>query len=314
MMRTLLLSCCLLAGCIVGDEREPETGTLAATWGPYDPQPGHPTQADRDAFVAQISQYAEEGEQRYGTPAADIIAMACNESGFGWTRIALNANNLFGYKWTSYAMAGGRGFWTLEDQPADDPGNQYIDFADRRDAVLYVAQRLATSTRYKPTTDQYSADIANGMDVKSAADRWIYGIASAGYNPYEHYPVTTIKFMNNYRTPSLTRSPTYDLYRYSAEAAPAAWVSIDAPAANAYVAGNVTLTSHASASTTSVQFASRAKGASDWYSLGAATTSPFMRTWATSGYVPNGQYELRAQAYRGTTLVATGVITVTVAN
>jgi hypothetical protein len=308
-------ACVLLAGCIVGsDDPETSPGTLAATWGPYDPKPGHPTEAERDAFVTEISQYAREAEQMYGTPAADVTAMACNESGFGWTKIALNANNLFGWKWYSAETAGGRPPWTLVDQPASDPGNQYVTFSDRRDAVLFVAQKLASNTRYKPHTDRYVSDIGSGVDVKTAADRWIYGVAYAGYNPFEHYPVTTIKFMNNYRTPSATRSPAYDLYRYSPATHPV-WVSIDAPANGGTVSGDVALVSNTGGDTiTSVRFASRAQGATDWYALGEATTAPFTRTWATDPWVSNGTYELKAEAYTGTTLRATGIITVAVAN
>lgn len=47
-----------------------------------------------------------------------------------------------------------------------------VEFADRRDAVLYVASKLAANARYKPHTDRYRADIANGVDVVTAANRW----------------------------------------------------------------------------------------------------------------------------------------------
>ena len=311
-MRISLGCLLLLCGCIVGPDQEPEPGSLAATWGVYDPQPGHPTLADRDAYVADISQYAQEAETMYGTPAAAITAMASNECGFGFTRIALYANNLFGFKWTSYEQAGGRGYYVLENQPASDPGNKYIKFADRRDAVLYVAQRLGTTTRYKPATDRYQSDLANGVDVKPAADRWIAAIAAAGYNPYAHYPTTTINFMNNYRSPSATVSSTYNLYKYS-RINP--WISIDSPVANGVVSGDATIASSVGGGAiTSVKFATRAAGAADWYELGEDTAAPFAKTWATSPWVPNGNYQIKVEAYSGTTLMATGIRGVTVAN
>lgn len=304
----------LLAACIVGDQRESEQEQNADTWGVYDPQPGHPTLVERDRFVAEVSGHAREAEVRYGVPAAAITAMACNESGFGWTRIALYANNLFGWKWYSAESAGGRPGWELVGQPESDPGNLYVDFADRRDAVLFVASKLAANARYKPHTDRYRADIANGVDVVTAANRWIYGIAYAGYNPYEHYPTTTINFMNNYRAPSATFSSSYNLYRLSPVAAQT-WISIDAPAANANVHGDVTLAaSVGDASITAVRFATRAKGATSWYVVGEDDSAPFTRTWATGSWVSNGVYEIRAEAWSGSTLRATGIATVTVTN
>ena len=304
----------LLAGCIVGDQRESADEQAADTWGIYDPKPGHPTTADRDSYVAEIGQYAREAEATYGVPAAAITAMACNESGFGWTRIALYANNLFGWKWTSAETAGGRPPWVLEGQPDWDPNNKYVKFADRRDAVLFVASKLANNARYKPHTDRYVADIASGVNVVTAANTWIRGIAFAGYNPYDHYPTTTIKFMNNYRSPSTTFSPMFNLYELS-PVSEQPWVSIDSPAASAAVAGDVTVSSSVGGgSITSIVFSTRAKGATSWYSLGEDTTPPFSRTWSTAGWVANGAYEIRAEAFSGTTLRATGVISVTVAN
>ena len=87
----LLAVLLLLVGCIVGDEREGLDEQSAENWGIYDPQPGHPTIDERDRFVTEIAPYAQEAEATYGVPAAAITAMACNESGFGWTRIALEA-------------------------------------------------------------------------------------------------------------------------------------------------------------------------------------------------------------------------------
>jgi hypothetical protein len=311
-MKPLILLA-LASGCIVGTHRESDQ-EQAVNWGVYDPQPGHPTVPERDSFVAQIGQYAQEAEAIYGVPAAALTAMACNESGFGWTRIALYANNLFGWKWYSAETAGGRPKWTLEGQPDWDPGKDYIKFADRRDAVLFVAQKLANNARYKPHTDRYINEIAYGVDVKTAANTWIRGIAFAGYNPYEHYPTTTVKFMNNYRSPSTTFSAAYNLYQLS-PALESAWVSIDSPAANTSVGGDVVVVaSVGGVNITSVRFSTRAKGTTTWYSLGEDAAPPFSRTWATDPWVGNGAYEIRAEALSGTTLKATGSIGVTVAN
>jgi hypothetical protein len=310
----LLAVLLLVAGCIVGDQREGMDEQAAETWGVYDPQPGHPTIDERDRFVAEIARYAQDAEAVYGVPAAALTAIACNESGFGWTRIALYANNLYGFKYTTASAAGGRTFYTLVGQPASDPGDRYIAFYDRRDAVMFVGARLGTSTRYKPATDRYQADLAAGVDVKTAANRWIAGIAAAGYNPYSHYTTTTIGFMNNYRAPSATYSAQYNLYRYSPGAVAPVWISIDTPAAYATVFGDVRLATTTGGSVTSVRFATRVKGATQWYTLADDTVPPFAATWATAGWTSNGTYEIKAEAWSGATLMATGMITVTVAN
>jgi hypothetical protein len=307
-------SCVVAAGCIVGEDAESpdEVGTLGATWGPYAPMPGHPTLAERDSFVAEVGPYAQEAERMYGTPAAAITAMTCNEGGFGWTKTAINANNIFGWKWYSADSAGGRPYWVLADQPASDPNNKYVVFSDRRDAVLFVAGKLANNARYKPHTDRYKADLANGIDVRAATNRWIEGIAYAGYNPYAHYPATTIKFMNNYRSPSTTYDAQLNLYKLSTPQV-AAWVSLDAPAANSTVAGDVTLVSSVGGAS-SVKFYVRALGATEWYALGEDTTPPFSRLWATDPWVTNGAYEIKVEAWQAATLRATGIVKLSVAN
>lgn len=67
------------------------------------------------------------------------------------------------------------------------------------------------------------------------------------------------------------------------------------------------------ASITAVRFSTRAKGATPWYVVGEDYSAPFTRTWATT-WVSNGLYEIRAEAWSGSTLRATGIATVTVAN
>lgn len=305
----------LLAGCAIANDVEPQNSLdTGLVWGPYDPQPGHPTLGERDSFVAEVSEYAQAAERQHGVPAAAILAMACNESGFGWTRIALNANNLFGWKWTSLDAAGGREYWVLQEQPASDPNNRYVKFTDRRDAVLFVAEKLATATRYKPTTDRYKSDLENSVAVRTAANRWITGIGAAGYNPSPSYPTTTINFMNDYRAPSATFSSTYNLYHYSPPPA-VVWISIDTPGAGATVAGDVTIASSAGGGTvTSVKFYTRLRGDTAWFALGEDTAPPFARTWATDPWVANGAYDIKAEAWEGGTLRATGVIAVSVQN
>lgn len=72
------------------------------------PEPGHPTAAEKSAFLATNGVVAQGAERTYGIPAAAILAMAAVEGGYGFTRTALFAKNAFGYEFGSSAAAGGQ--------------------------------------------------------------------------------------------------------------------------------------------------------------------------------------------------------------
>ncbi len=302
------------------DEPVVEENTQGATdWGCYSPKPGHPTIAEKDTFVSAIAVFAQEAERTYGAPAAALTAMACNESGFGWTRIGLEANNLFGWKWYSSASADGRDSWTLTCQPDWDPNKKYVVFADKRDSVLFVASKLASLSWYKPVTARYQQDVANGVEIRTAVNRWVAGIQQAGYNPYVSYIQKTESFLNNYRAPSATYSPDFNLYRYSPAGGGGGgdevWISIDSPSSGATVSGEVAFKASVGGGTvTEVKFFSRATGAAEWYGLGSDTSAPYEKTWSTTHWLANGTYELMAEAWNGSTKKATGVIEVQVRN
>lgn len=291
-------------------------GMSSAQWDCYAPQPGHPTSAEKTAFVNEISVYAREAETTWGPPAAALVAMACNESGYGFTRIGLYANNLFGWKYYGSVSAGGRSPYTLSCQPSWDPNNQYVSFPDRRDCVMFVAMKLATMAIYKDDTDRYISDIRGGVSTTTAVNRWVQGIASSGYNPYSTYVSTTQKYLNNYMTPSTTFSSTYNLYKYSPATGSVedVWISIDAPSAGATVAGNVAFNASVGGGTVNtVKFYSQVDGAADWYLINTDTTTPYGCNWATAS-LSDGPYRLKAEAWNGTTLKATGIIKVMVDN
>jgi len=293
------------------------SGTARAQWDCYSPQPGHPTAAEKTAFIEELKLQAQEVEARWGTPAAALLAMAANESGYGFTRIGLYANNLYGWKWTSLEAAGGRSSYVLSCQPSWDPNNKYVSFEDRGDAVQFIGMKLATLARYKPATERYVSDIRAGVAVTTAVNRWVQGIQSAGYNPYASYVTTTVSFLNNYLSPSSTYSSTNNLYKYSpvTGAVEDVWVSIDAPSNGATVSGNVAFNaSVGGGAVDTVKLYTRREGATEWYLLSADTTSPYGATWATSPAVADGAYELKAEAWKGTVLKATGTLRVLVKN
>lgn len=287
-----------------------------AGWDCYAPEPGHPTSTERAAFVHDVKIHAREAEATYGAPAAALIAMAANESGFGYTRIGQFANNLFGWKWYSAEAAGGRSYYTLTCQPSWDPNNKYVRFATRREAVLFIAMKLATLERYKDDTDRYIADIRAGVAVRTAVDRWVAGVQASGYNPYASYVTKTKNFLNNYQAPGGTYSATDNLYQHSPVTGPVqdVWIAIGAPAAGSTVAGAVSLSaSTGGGPVDTVKFLGRPDGGTTWTTICTDTTAPYGCAWSTTS-VADGLRELAAEAWHGGVRKATGVIRVTVKN
>src|SRR3954469_17037404 len=88
-----LLAAAFLAPCLA----------LAAPWGCHATKPGHPTPDERAAFVREVSELAVKAEKTHGVPASALAAIAIAESGYGYTRIALDANNLFAWKFVPAA-------------------------------------------------------------------------------------------------------------------------------------------------------------------------------------------------------------------
>lgn len=298
------------------DDVERLVQAATAGWDCYSPEPGHPTAGEKTAFIEELKTYAREAEATWGTPAAALIAMAANESGFGFTRIGQFANNLFGWKWTSTEAAGGRGYYTLSCQPSWDPGKNYVKFADRRDAVMFIAMKLATLERYRDDTDRYIADVRAGVPVKTAVDRWIAGVQASGYNPYASYVTTTKNFMNNYMSPSATFSATWNTYQHSPVTGPVedVWVAIDAPAAGATIAGTASLAASVGGGTVdTVKMLFRPDGGATWTTICSDSSPPYGCAWST-GVIADGLYQLAAEAWAAGVRKATGIVRVTVKN
>ena len=205
----------------------------AEAWGCYDLKPGHPTASEQRAFVEEVARLATTAEERYGVPAAALLAMAIAESGYGWTRLAINTNNLFAWKHFPGPAAEGRRYWVLECQP-DKPGSRFVVFADRAEAVDFVARQLATSDNYREDTERYRQDraaediraplerlglnqaaLGSGADVVEAVNRWVQGVADPySLNP-EKWSRDVRRIMNDPYAPSDRLSPEHNLYRLS---------------------------------------------------------------------------------------------------
>jgi hypothetical protein len=199
-------------------------------WGCYDPEPGHPTAGERTAFFEKIGEPARLAEQRYGVPAAGLAGMSMLESGYGFTRTAQFANNLFGWK----AAQSDAAAYVLTCQPTSDPGNHYHRFASWGEALDQVGARLgtpATRAQYANATRTYQRERAAGTPVTVAVLHWVRQIQQGGYNPDPRYVGRVVRIANNYQSPADAVSPTLNLYQLSQASPPAGSPAAPSPAA-----------------------------------------------------------------------------------
>ena len=161
----------------------------------------NPSRGDRENFINEISGYAKEANCKWGIPASAIIGMAAVESGYGTTRIAVHANNIFGIKiWGTNPSRG----WQLQGQPDEDNGtvtvlsdfgvdrviydeaqrvdNWYRMFSSRKEAVDYLAGTFLQNQRYGFAKTNYASNLKKGWSSERASTQYIYEIANAGYN------------------------------------------------------------------------------------------------------------------------------------
>ncbi|HJR50615.1 MAG TPA: glucosaminidase domain-containing protein [Gemmatimonadales bacterium] len=162
---------------------------------------------------------ATRAEERHGVPATAIMAMAILESGYGWTRLAQNTNNLLGWKYFPEA-AGEREFWVLEC-PEQGISDRLLVFRDRAEAIDYVAEQLATSDNYRADTQRYIRDRGSGVDVVEAVDRWVDGIADPYSTQPEEYRASLRRIMSETYEFAEGQVPGGDLYSLSEAASPA---------------------------------------------------------------------------------------------
>jgi hypothetical protein len=183
----------------------PASSALAADWPCQGPQPGHPTAAERRAFVSKVSELALAAERKHGVPASAIAAMAIVESSYGWTRVGRDAHNLLGWKYIA-AQAGGRPAYVLACQPYGDGSRQYTVFRNEAESIDYVAEKLATRPAYRSETLAYQAARQRGAPLQGAVDAWLSGVA----DPFKRRPLPYLaavkKAMAEHRLLTLSKS------------------------------------------------------------------------------------------------------------
>lgn len=123
-------------------------------------------------FFAKIYRIAK----AYGDPFPEITAaQAVEESDFGRSKIAKEANNLFG-----------------QDAPSGTKGYEYFDPIERRTHNAMMFKSIEESVRYRVQTWRKFYGSA-----KTPAEA-IQNIAAAGYNPHAAYPPKIIKILQEY--------------------------------------------------------------------------------------------------------------------
>ena len=167
---------------------------------------GHPTQEEARTFLEDIKPIAVELGKKYQIPASVVMAMAAIESGYGYSRNAVFANNFFGIKqwWGNESNA-----FQLKGQPdeyegkvailkkSDDgqiiydesrrPDNWYRRFGSKRECVEFLVEEVflhktgAWKRDYSDIARFYQGQIAAGVEKYSAAYTFIYSVGERGY-------------------------------------------------------------------------------------------------------------------------------------
>jgi hypothetical protein len=201
-----------------------ETQESEKTWACYDPQPGHPTDNDKRAYIERISSYAVKAETKHKVPAAAIAAMALVEAGYGFTRTAMPpTNNLYGWKISAKDRKADGGYvLTCQDTAGEfgdaDPNRCYRVFQSEEASVNYVASRLASGfhPNYKLAYDDYQRRAHQGITTIERVQAWLATIAEPyNWKPRE-YIRTICRLMRDPFAGSDKLNPLTNLYRLSA--------------------------------------------------------------------------------------------------
>lgn len=190
-------------------------GAQAAEWSCYGTKPGHPTAEERAAFVREASELALKAEKAHGVPASALAAMAIAESGYGWTRIALEANNLFAWKFGSTARKDGRRAYVPSCAGRRGSASRYVTFANRAEAFDHVAAQLATIGAYRKHTEAYKAARRRGDPPEKAVEEWLRGIARRYSGDPAAFTAKLLRIMNNPVDPEKGLAPEKTLHRLS---------------------------------------------------------------------------------------------------
>ncbi len=139
------------------------------------------------SFLARVISAARESQQQFGVPASITIAQAILESGWGQSRLAVEANNYFGVKAA--------------------PGEPYSTF---QTAEIVNGQRVMQSANFARYADADGSFLAHGRllsvpryapAMKQKTDPRLFATAlrSCGYSTAPNYEDMLMQLVNEYK-------------------------------------------------------------------------------------------------------------------
>ncbi|MEA5139298.1 glucosaminidase domain-containing protein [Arcicella rigui] len=186
---------------------------------------GHPNADDVNMFFDDVQPIATELARKHNVPASVIMAMAALESGYGFSRNAIFANNLLGIKqWKGNPSNA----YQLKGQPDENdgkvpiisvtptgqlifdednrPDNWYKRFNSREECLRFLVEEIflhktgVWKRDYSEITRFYQKQIAAGIEKYSAAYTFCYGIGEYGYTHRggKYYADRVMKIVEKY--------------------------------------------------------------------------------------------------------------------
>ena len=190
---------------------------LAASWSCYGAKPGHPTADERAAFVSDVSPFAIAAERKHGVPAAALVALAAVESEYGWTRLALEANNLFAWKAGPVEAKTQKTYVPVCQQRRKTKGH-FAVFASRAEAFDTVASKLATLDGFREYTERYRVARKRGEPLERSVNAWVAGIATRYSREPRVFSDKLVRVMNDPEQRGDAASRQRNLYELSRQA------------------------------------------------------------------------------------------------
>lgn len=205
---------------IVGNEGvAPTAATL--TYNPNAPRytrtDNSPVPAEeRRIFIEDIKDDALALARRYNVPASVIVGMAVLESGYGTSKVAVNANNIFGLKY--WGKPNNEIAYQLVEQPYEGhkpwkdatqrTDNWYRRFSSRRECITFMVEELFLhktgkwKNDYSSATRKYQQSIANGGNKEAAISDFLTEIIKRGYTGKKitgegDYPLRVVNAIRN---------------------------------------------------------------------------------------------------------------------
>jgi flagellum-specific peptidoglycan hydrolase FlgJ len=186
----------------------------AAVWGCHGTKPGHPTPDERAAFIREVSVLAMRAEKTHGVPASALAAIAIAESGYGWTRIALDANNVFAWKLVPESAQTLKAY-VPSCERARRLKARFVAFESKAHAFDFVALKLATLEAYREHTEAYRAARKSGAAGEAAVKAWLAGVAARYSEKPGEFTQKITRIMNDPAQPADVVSTDANLYRLS---------------------------------------------------------------------------------------------------